>query len=56
MPTSANRAQMARKYGRLSFHQMQALLAKEETKDYLFVGFTDITSAVDTYGYGESPH
>jgi hypothetical protein len=63
MPTSGGKAQMARKYGQLTFrlhdttlhlvvYQMQMLLTKEETRDYLFVGFTDATSAVDTYGAG----
>jgi uncharacterized protein (DUF1684 family) len=63
MPTSGAKAQMARKYGRLTFqlhdttlhlvvYQMQTLLAREETRDYLFVGFIDATSAVDTYGAG----
>ncbi|HVU98425.1 MAG TPA: DUF1684 domain-containing protein [Puia sp.] len=63
MPTSGTVTKMARKYGVLSFRlhdtvmhlvvfQMQQLLAKEGTKDYLFVGFTDATSALDTYGAG----
>ncbi len=63
MPTSGTKAKMARKYGRLTFrlhdttlhlvvYQLQFLLAKEETRDDLFVGFTDVTSAVDTYGAG----
>jgi uncharacterized protein (DUF1684 family) len=63
MPTSGTKAKTARKYGRLSFvlhdttmhlvvFQLQMLLAKAETRDYLFVGFTDVTSAVDTYGAG----
>jgi len=63
MPTSGTVTKMARKYGVLTFRlhdtamhlvvfQMQQLLAKEETKDYLFVGFTDATSAIDTYGAG----
>ena len=63
MPTSGAKTQMARKYGRLSFrlhdktlhlvvYQMQMLLAREETRDYLFIGFTDMTSAAETYGAG----
>jgi hypothetical protein len=28
------------------------LLAREETRDYLFIGFTDMTSAAETYGAG----
>ena len=63
MPTSGAVVRMARKYGRLKFRlhdttmhlvvfQLQFLLAKAETRDYLFVGFTDMTSAVDTYGAG----
>jgi hypothetical protein len=63
MATSGAKPKMARKYGRLTFqlhdttlhlvvYQMQALLDKEETRNYLFVGFTDATSAVDTYGAG----
>ncbi|WP_431210947.1 DUF1684 domain-containing protein [Puia sp. P3] len=62
MPTSG-KTKTARKYGRLTFRlhdttmhlvvfQLQKLLAKAETKDYLFVGFLDVTSAVDTYGAG----
>ena len=62
MPTSG-KAKTARKYGRLTFRlhdttmhlvvfQLQMLLAKKETRDYLFVGFTDVTSAVETYGAG----
>jgi uncharacterized protein (DUF1684 family) len=63
MPTSGAQSQMARKYAVLTFRvhdtllhlivfQMQRLLANEATKDYLFVGFTDATSALDTYGAG----
>jgi hypothetical protein len=63
MPTSGIKSQMARKYGLLTFRlhdtllhlvvfQMQALLANDATRDYLFVGFTDATSALDTYGAG----
>lgn len=63
MLTSGAKPQMARKYGLLTFKvhdtllhltvfQMQALMASEATRDYLFVGFTDATSAVDTYGAG----
>lgn len=63
MQTSGAKAQMARKYGRLTFrlhdttlhlvvYQMQGLLAREETRNYLFIGFTDVTSAIDTYGAG----
>jgi len=63
MLTSGAKPQMARKYGLLTFKlhdttlhltvfQMQALMANDATKDYLFVGFTDATSAVDTYGAG----
>jgi uncharacterized protein (DUF1684 family) len=63
MLTSGAKPQMARKYGLLTFRlhdttlhlvvfQMQALMAKEATRDYLFVGFTDATSAVETYGAG----
>jgi len=63
MMTSGAKPQMARKYGLLTFKvhdtllhvtvfQMQALMANEATKDYLFVGFTDATSAIDTYGAG----
>ena len=63
MPTSGAKPQIARKYGLLTFRlndtllhlvvfQMQALLANEATRDYLFVGFTDATSAADTYGAG----
>jgi uncharacterized protein (DUF1684 family) len=63
MPTSGARSKMARKYGRLTFilrdtalhlviYQLQQLLASDETKNYLFVGFTDATSAIDTYGAG----
>lgn len=63
MPTSGAVVRTARKYGRLTFvihdttmhlvvFQLQFLLAKAETRDYLFVGFTDVTSAVDTYGAG----
>jgi uncharacterized protein (DUF1684 family) len=63
IPTSGAKPQMARKFGLLSFKlhdtllhlvvfQMQALLANEATRDYLFVGFTDATSAVETYGAG----
>ncbi|HEX4852444.1 MAG TPA: DUF1684 domain-containing protein, partial [Puia sp.] len=53
----------ARKYGRLTFklhdttlhlsvYQFQFLMAKEDTKNYLFIGFTDLTTASDTYGGG----
>lgn len=63
LSTSSPKPQTARKYGTLTFRlkgqslhlavfQMQALLANEATKDYLFVGFTDSTSALDTYGAG----
>lgn len=63
MPTSGAKVRTARKYGQLTFvlhdttmhlivFQLQFLLAKAETRDYLFVGFTDATSAVDTYGAG----
>ena len=63
MQTSGAKSQMARKFGLLTFRihdtllhlivfQMQALLANEATRDYLFVGFTDATSAIDTYGSG----
>lgn len=63
MPTSGAKTMMAKKYGRLSFrlhdttlhlfvYQFQFLLTKEETKNDLFVGFTDVTSAADTYGGG----
>ena len=63
MPTSGAQTQMARKYGLLTFRlhdttlhlvvfQMQMLMANAATKDYLFVGFTDATSAVETYGAG----
>ena len=63
LSTSSGKPKMARKYGRLSFtlhdttlhlvvFQLQQLLTRPETKDYLFVGFTDATSAIDTYGAG----
>src|ERR1700744_1238056 len=63
IPTSGTRSLMARKYGRLTFrlhdstlhlnvYQLQFLLSKEDTKNDLFVGFTDVTSAADTYGGG----
>jgi hypothetical protein len=63
MPTSGAKTQMARKYALLTFKlhdttlhlvifQMQRLLTNEATRDYLFVGFTDATSAGDTYGAG----
>ncbi|HTR27829.1 MAG TPA: DUF1684 domain-containing protein [Puia sp.] len=63
IPTSGSKSLMARKYGRLTFrvhdttlhlfvYQLQFLLGKEDTKDDLFVGFTDLTSARDTYGGG----
>jgi uncharacterized protein (DUF1684 family) len=63
IPTSGTKTKMARKYGLLSFRvhdtlmhvtvfQMQDLLGKPETRDFLFVGFTDATSALDTYGAG----
>lgn len=63
MPTSSGQPKTARKYGRLTFKlhdttmhlvvfQLQKLLANPETKDYLFIGFTDATSAIDTYGAG----
>jgi hypothetical protein len=63
MLTSGAKAQVARKYGVLTFRlrdtlmhlvvfQMQALLAQPATKEYLFVGFTDATSALETYGAG----
>ena len=63
MATSGTRALRARKYGQLTFrlhdttlhlvvYQLQFLLAKEETKNDLFVGFTDATTTADTYGGG----
>lgn len=63
MLTSGAKPQMARKFGLLTFtlhdtllhlvvFQMQKLMTNAATKDYLFVGFTDVTSAVDTYGAG----
>jgi len=63
MPTSGTRSLMARKYGRLTFrlhdttlhlfvYQLQFLLTKEATRNDLFVGFTDVTSAADTYAGG----
>jgi uncharacterized protein (DUF1684 family) len=63
IPTSGARSLMARKYGRLTFrlhdttlhlfvYQLQFLLAKENTRNDLFVGFTDVTSATDTYAGG----
>jgi uncharacterized protein (DUF1684 family) len=63
MATSGGKTMMARKYGKLSFrlhdttlhlfvYQFQFLLNKEETRNDLFVGFTDATSAGDTYGGG----
>jgi uncharacterized protein (DUF1684 family) len=36
----------------LFVYQLQFLLGKEDTKNDLFVGFTDLTSAADTYGGG----
>jgi uncharacterized protein (DUF1684 family) len=63
LPTSSGKPKPARKYGRLTFKlhdttlhlvvfQLQMLLANPDTKDYLFVGFTDATSAIETYGAG----
>jgi uncharacterized protein len=63
MPASGGKTLMARKYGKLSFRlhdttlhlfvfQFLFLLNKEETRNDLFVGFTDATSAGDTYGGG----
>jgi len=63
LPTSGTHSDMARKYGLLTFrlhdttlhllvYQLQFLLTKQETRDDLFVGFTDATSAADTYGGG----
>lgn len=60
---TSGKVKTARKYGRLTFRlhdttmhlivfQLQMLLQKPETRDYLFVGFTDVTSAVDSYGAG----
>ena len=63
MATSGARYQMHRKYGRLTFvihdttvrlmiYQSRELLQKAETRNYLFVPFTDVTSGDDTYGAG----
>jgi uncharacterized protein (DUF1684 family) len=37
---------------RLMIYQSQALMQKAETRDYLFVPFTDATSGVDSYDAG----
>ncbi|MBS1664279.1 MAG: DUF1684 domain-containing protein [Bacteroidetes bacterium] len=63
MPTSGKAPKMARKYGLLTFrihdttlhlllYQLKFLLDNVKTKDFLFVGFTDATSADETYGAG----
>lgn len=63
VPTAGTISQICRKYGRLTFtvhdttlhlvlYQIQSLMGKEDTKNVLFIGFTDQTSAVDTYGAG----
>jgi uncharacterized protein len=63
MATSGAGHQIQRKYGRLTFvihdtsirlliYQSQALMQKAETRDYLFVPFTDATSGVDSYDAG----
>jgi len=60
---TSGKPKTARKYGRLTFKlhdttmhlvvfQLQKLLGNAATRDFLFVGFTDVTSAVDTYGAG----
>ncbi|MBS1602915.1 MAG: DUF1684 domain-containing protein [Bacteroidetes bacterium] len=60
---TSGKPKTARKYGRLTFKlhdttlhlvvfQLQMLLARADTREFLFVGFTDVTSAVDTYGAG----
>jgi len=63
MATSGAGHQIQRKYGRLTFvlhdttvqlmiYQSQALLQKAETRDYLFVPFTDATSGAGSYAAG----
>jgi len=63
MATSGAGRQIQRKYGRLTFvlhdttvqlmiYQSQALLQKAETRDYLFVPFTDATSGAGSYAAG----
>jgi uncharacterized protein (DUF1684 family) len=63
MPTSSGQPKKHRKYGRLRFtihdttvhlvvYQSQALLQKDDTRDYLFIPFSDATSGLDTYGAG----
>jgi uncharacterized protein (DUF1684 family) len=63
VPTAGTISQMCRNYGRLTFtfhdttlhlvlYQIQSLMGKDDTKNVLFIGFTDLTSAVDTYGAG----
>jgi uncharacterized protein (DUF1684 family) len=63
MATSGAAHQIQRKYGRLTFvlhdttvqlmiYQSQALLQKAETRDYLFIPFTDATSGAGSYAAG----
>jgi uncharacterized protein len=63
MATSGAARQIQRKYGCLTFvihdttirmmiYQSQALMQKAETRDYLFIPFTDATSGTDSYDAG----
>jgi len=63
MPTTTDRKPMYREYGLLRFtlkgkdceltiYQSQDDLEDDEYKDYLFVPFTDLTSAYESYGGG----
>jgi uncharacterized protein (DUF1684 family) len=63
MNTSGASKQIYRVYGRLTFtlhdtvvhllvYQSQSLMNTKDYKDYLFIPFTDNTSAIETYGAG----
>ena len=63
MKTSTDRLPLYEKYAeayfeldgeehKLSIYQSQRLREKSETKDYLFLPFTDLTTGVQTYGGG----
>jgi uncharacterized protein (DUF1684 family) len=63
MNTSGSSRQVYRIYGKLSFtvhdtavhlfvYQSQSLMNMKDYRDYLFIPFTDNTSAIETYGAG----